>query len=91
MKHFIYTYSEATRRGTTEKLVRIYRIIRGVPKLVAQATDTFVSEYQLVMQTMEANKLLPKKAFERTKWNGYRYWHASELADSGIATIWRVS
>ncbi len=92
MKHFIYTYSEHTPRGGhTKKTVRVYRISRGVPKFCAGATDTFVSEFQLVLQTMADHKMLPSRAFERNQFGGWKYGVPSALEEAGIATVRRVS
>ena len=90
MKSFIYTYHEGKppRDGSgVKKHVCIYRVIRNTPVLVARGCDTFVSEFQLVMMTMEAEKLLPRKAFERNpNTAGYRHCRQS-LKDNGIANI----
>lgn len=93
MLHFIYTYAEHTpRNGHTHKSVRIYRMVNGRPRLVAERTDTFVGEFQLVMEALEANRCLPKCAFERHgDSNSYRYSYASSLEDAGIAGIYRVT
>lgn len=94
MLHFIYTYSETERpkrNGHTHKTVRIYRLVSGKPRLVAERTDTFVSEFQLVMEAMEENKCLPKRAFENNPMGGMRYCYASMLEDAGIASIYRVT
>ncbi len=92
MKHFIYTYSEHTpRNGHTQKTVRIYRILHGVPKFCDGLTDTFVSEFQLVMQALETYKLLPRRAFERNQFGGWKYAIPDDLQEAGIATIRRVS
>lgn len=91
MKHFIYTYSEKQRRGATEKTVRIYRIKRGIPHCVGSRTDTFVSEFQLVMELMKANGLLPAKAFKTNNFGGFEYWYSSGLEAAGIASVRRVS
>lgn len=91
MKHFIYTYSEKQRRGTTEKTVRIYRLKRGIPHCVGSRTDTYVSEFQLVMEAMQANRLLPAKAFEPNQFGGFKYSYSSQLEEAGIASVRRVS
>lgn len=94
MLHFIYTFvvHKPPRDGSgIEKSVCIYRIKRGVPKLVASATDTFVDEMQLVLETMEKHKLLPKKAFARDdKYGNRQYYYSDQLEAAGIATIKRV-
>ena len=91
MKHFIYTYHEKPARGHTVKSVRIYRIKRGIPELVATGEDTFVSEFQLVMMTMRAKQLLPRKCFEPNNFGGFKYGYSSELEAAGIASVRRVS
>lgn len=91
MKHFIYTYHEKPARGHTVKSVRIYRIKRGIPELVATGEDTYVSEFQLVMMTMQANRLLPAKAFEPNQFGGFKYSYSSQLEEAGIASVRRVS
>lgn len=93
MRYFAYAYSETEipkRNGTTHKTVRIYRISENVPKLVADYTDTFVGEEQLVLETMERNRLLPKRAFVRSKFGSFEY-SMRELYQHGIACIKRIS
>ena len=94
MLHFIYTYSETERpkrNGHTHKTVRIYRLVSGMPRLVAEGTDIYVGEFQLVMETREANKCLPKRAFERTASGGMKHCYPATLEDAGIASIYRVT
>ncbi len=91
MPSFIYTYAEHTPRGGhTQKSVAIYRVKRNVPQLVAKATDSFVSEFQLVMQTLEAGKLLPEAAFERGVCHNYVHGAAYLLFEAGFARINKV-
>ena len=91
MKHFIYTYSENTRGMYVKKTVNIYRIVKNIPVFVITLTDSFVSEFQLVMQALEKTKELPKRAYERSKINGSsKYCAAYLLKDAGIATITKV-
>ena len=90
MKHFIYTYSEKFRKDRTYKTVQVYRLIRNTPKLVASSTDTYVSEFQHVMQTMEAHKLLPRGAFERNQFGGFRYAYPNLLKEAGFANVNRI-
>lgn len=90
MKHFIYTYAEKVSKGHLTKSVRIYRIKSGIPTFVAEGTDTFVSEFQLVLGIMQTGKLLPRRAFASNNFGGYRYT-SYELEEEGIATIRRIS
>ena len=88
MKHFIYTYREETRKNeATRKRVRIYRILRGKPVLVASGEDTYVSEFQLVMMVMRASQLLPRKAFAANQFGGFAYCNSSLLEAAGFATV----
>jgi hypothetical protein len=93
MIHFIYTYTKRDIKHagtwTCHKTVEIYKVTRNVPKRVARLTETFVSEFQLFMRCAEVNKLMPKKAFERTKCASFAH-NAMELQTMGIATITRV-
>lgn len=91
MKSFIYTYHEKTAKHATVKTVRIYRIVKGTPVFVAEGSDTFVSEFQLVLQTMKAGKLLPSRAFATGPCHSPVYGHAYMLREAGIANINRVS
>lgn len=91
MKHFIYTFREQTpRNGHTIKTVRIYHVYRNIPKLVAQGSDTFVSEFQLVMMTLEDNEQLPPPAFVKGNGGGHMYHTADMLEDAGFAKITKV-
>lgn len=94
MKHFIYTYQETkpNRDGHIQKSVRIYKVVRNVATLVATASDQFVSEFQLVLETMEREKLLPKKAFKRSEvYGGMIICTPWAMREAGIADIRRIS
>lgn len=94
MLSFIYTYSEQQkpkRNGTTHKTVRIFRIKRNRVVFVAEGTDTYVSEFQLVMQVMEAYRLLPKKAFVRNPMGGWEYCNGWLLKEAGFANVERIA
>ncbi len=92
MKTFIYTYMEHTpkREGAVRKSVRIYRVRGNKPTLVAAGEDTYVSEFQLVLQVMEAAKLLPRKAFAKTAFGGYEHCYPTSMLADGIAAIYKV-
>lgn len=92
MLSFIYTYSEHPRRNSgTLKTVRIYRIRKNRIEFKAVRTDTFVSEFQLVMEAMEEYKLLPAKAFERSPIsNSMIYGSQLSLKEAGIANVERA-
>ena len=91
MRHFVYTYSERTpRNGHVEKTVRIYRIVRNKPTFVCEETDTFVSEFQLVMGAMQRAKALPAKAFEKHPSGCWKYGYAYLLELAGIASVTRI-
>lgn len=92
MKHFIYTYHADSRRNhATVHRVRIYRIKRGLPELVAEGEDTFVSEFQLVMMLMRQRQLLPKRVFADNGFGGFKYCYSQQLEEAGIASVRRVS
>lgn len=91
MKSFIYTISEHTpRNGHTVKTCRIYQILRGYPKLVAEGSDTYVDDFQLFMMLAEANKLLPRAAFTRHPMGGWEHYPAYKLRDDGFAKVTKV-
>lgn len=94
MKKFIYTYSEgkAPRDGSgILKSCVIYKITRDDVVEVARGYDRFVSEFQLVLDTMEQGKLLPKKAFARNpESNGRLFASAWALKQAGFASVTRV-
>lgn len=91
MKYFIYTYSEKIpRTGACQKTVSIHRIIKNRPAFIAAMTDSYVSEFQLVLQCMEKAKVLPRAAFKRNQFGGYRFCNASAMRDSQFATITRI-
>lgn len=92
MLYFIYTYAEKAKGGTTHKTVRIYKIKKNLPVFMGEMTDTYVSEFQLVMMAMQEFKLLPAKAFEKNdNTGGFKYFYASGLREAGIAEVVRVS
>lgn len=65
MRHFIFTYSENTRKAHCERTVTLHRLVRNKPILVGRATEIFMGKEQIVMQLCERYKALPKAAFER--------------------------
>ena len=92
MKSFIYTFHEKRKQPACIYHVRIYQVVRGIPKFKATMSASYVSEFQLVMMCMQANKLLPKRAFEtNTNTGGMKMGYASDLRKAGIANITRVS
>lgn len=92
MKSFIYTMSEKRKQPACVYTVRIYQIVRGIPKFKATMSASYVSEFQLVMMCMQANKLLPKRAFEtQENTGGLKLSYASDVQVAGIANITRVS
>lgn len=90
MLHFIYTYAEKVKGGTTHKTVRIYKIKKNMPVFMGEMSETYVSEFQLVMMAMEAFKLMPARAFEKGPSGGHLYHYAAGLLEAGIAHITRV-
>lgn len=95
MKRFIYTFSagKPPRDGSPiTYTVRIYQIKRKEVTLVAKGSDYGVSEAQLVMETLEKHKLLPKRAFVRNPiHNCMVYGNLWSLKEAGIAEITGVS
>lgn len=96
MKRYVYTYHERDRKhlGTTHthKTVRVYRIGRTVRK-VAELTETYVSEWQLVLMTMElirGKDAPPKALFARAPMGGHAIPFASEARKLKLADITRV-
>ena len=91
MLYFIYTYAEKVRKGHCYKTVRIYKVKKNLPVFMGEMTDTFVDEFQLVMQAMEQFQLLPAKAFEKApNTGGLKYYYKASLIEAGIAHITRV-
>lgn len=91
MKHFIYTWHVFTpRNGFPRYTVRLYQIVRNTPRFIGVLSDNFVSEFQLVMQALEAYKALPKRAFELSQFGGHKYCEAYLLREAGIADVRRV-
>jgi hypothetical protein len=99
MKHFIYTYHEGKppRDGSgIARTVRVYAIIQGTPKFLASHTETFASEFQLVMAALKRapeNKgyygdgLLPRGGLPKKAFDLDRYGTFLELREAGIANI----
>jgi len=93
MLHFIYTFSEhkSKRESAFTKTVRLYRIKKNIPIFVGELSDSFVSEFQLVMMTAEKYKALPKSVFTENKaTGGYKYSSAYSIENAGIATFNKV-
>lgn len=107
MKSYIYTYSEKDRKHGgvrhCHKTVRIYRVVRNEPVFLLQRTDTFVDQFQLVMDamheftysTVEGDELakhgLPTKAFEKHPSGGWKHYTADRLRELGIASFHQVT
>lgn len=93
MKHFIYTFSEHKARSDCAytKTVRLYAIKKGELEFVGDLSDTFVSEFQLVMMCAEKYKALPKKYFVRSDTHGgYVYCNAWKMKQDKIANFQKV-
>ena len=93
MIHLIYTYSEHKSKSDCAytKTVRLYRIKKGNVEFVGELSDTYVSEFQLVMQCAQHYKALPKKAFKVSETQGgYVYCNAWKLKEYNIANIQKV-
>lgn len=71
------------KRAFPTKAVKVWRLGRGAPVLVATAVDTFVSDWQLLMDALQQYRVLPSWAFEVTLSNTYRHSDYS-LAERGI-------
>lgn len=99
MKRYIYTWSEKTPRmrhgwGYTKYTVRIYRITRTGVEFLVQMTDTFVSEFQLVLMALETVKgphAAPRKLFARSPMGGHACGNAWVARKEGLADITRIS
>ncbi len=84
MKSYIYTYtSKMTPNGYRNHTVSLYWIKRNKLVYIDTMTQSFVSEFQLVMMIMAKNKELPSEVFKR----GYSVW---SLKQDGIADIQRI-
>jgi hypothetical protein len=94
MQNFTYTYKQgkAARDGSgVKKTVVIHEIINNVPHKVAERTDTFVDEFQLVLDAMEDAALLPPAAFVRRPNTGSRINNSPEAMEAaGFARITRL-
>lgn len=94
MKTFIYNYSEGRTPGDgsgRKKTVRIWVIKRNKPEFVIEHTDTFVDEFQLVMDALQRVKALPKASFQRGgPSNTRKYQSAFTLREAGIADVIRL-
>lgn len=90
MKSFVYTYDEKVRGGHCHKTVHVYWLSRGTPILVSSLTETYVSEFQLVMMALEKSGALPSKAFERHPFGSYKYGQAYLLREAKIANVNKV-
>lgn len=94
MRHFIYTYSETKppRDGSgAKKTVNVYEIENNIPRQVATRTESFVNEFQLVLNALEENAILPAFVFERNPHNSARiYGSEYSLEQAGIAKISRI-
>lgn len=95
MKRFIYTFhsGKPPRDGSgITYTCNIYEIKRKGVTLVAKGSDTYVGEAQLVMETLEKFKLLPKRAFIRSPiHNCMIHGNLWTLKEAGIAEITCVS
>lgn len=102
MKSYIYTYSEKDRKHAEvwhcHKTVRVYRMVRNEPVFLIERTDTFVDQFQLVLDAMwefRENAVspalkahnLPKAAFEKHPTGGWKHCYAYKLQEAGIATF----
>ena len=93
MKHFVYTFSEHKAKNDCAytKTVRLYAIKKGECVHIGDLSDTFISEFQLVMMCAEKHKALPKKYFVRSdNSGGYAYCNAWKMKQDKIANFQKV-
>ena len=107
MRTYLYTYSVGTppRDGSgMKKTCRIYWLDRGEARFLVERTDSFVDEFQLVLDAMEeltlypakagtahAKARLPRRAFAKNpNTSGRMFSHASRLREAGIANFQRI-
>lgn len=100
MKTFLYTFSvsKPNRDGYRKKSCSVYAMVKGAPVLLTTRTDSFVDEFQLVMDALEALKAsdsskpnLPARAFVRNEFNSTRVYSTAErLFNDGIASFHRI-
>ncbi len=92
MLYFIYTYKETRGRTCMQKTVRLYRVKKNVPVYLGELSDTYVSEFQLVLMCLQSLKALPASAFEtNANTGGFKYSTAYCLREAKIADVRRVS
>lgn len=91
MKSYVYTRTErqspARSGGHMNYTIKLYRVIRGTPKLVGTDTDQFCSDWQQCSDLLKKLKLWPRAA-DATDENGRKlYYYASQLRDAGILNV----
>ena len=92
MKSFIYTFHEQRKQPACVYTVRIYQIVRGVPVFKGERSETYVSEFQLVLLCMQQFKMVPKRAFETyPNTGGMKLSYAFEAKAARLFHIHRVS
>lgn len=92
MKSFIYTFTEKRKQPACVYTVRIYQIVRGVPVFRGERSESYVSEFQLVLLCMQQFKMVPKKAFERHEpSNNMKLAYPDDAHRSGLFRITKVS
>jgi hypothetical protein len=91
MKTFIYVYSETkapSDNSGRKKTVRVWRVVKNKPVWVGERTETYCSEYELVMNCLQYYKALPAEAFERVPpSNTRKYKSEASLREAGIADL----
>lgn len=87
MKTFVFTYSEKTRNGTTEKSVILYRVLLNKPVRIGSKTDTYTGAFQMVWELLKELKALPARAFELNHNNSPIHGNAWSMREAGFADI----
>lgn len=99
MRTYLYTYhvGKPPRDGSgMKKTCRIYWLDRGEARFLVERTDSFVDEFQLVLDAMESlpktsKARLPRRAFARGDFTSSRlFQHAAKLREAGIANFQRI-
>lgn len=93
MKTFIYQIEEGkpARNGSgTKRTVTIWRVKNNKPIFLKVHTEAFCYGFQLVMEALKNEKVLPKKAFDRNETGAYTYGTQEKMKQAGFAIFHEI-
>ena len=92
MRYFAFTdrFVRKDRAGNVTRLTTLYTVTRNLIEDAGIRKYQYEDAGQSVMRLLEEKKLLPKRAFVRNQFGGYKYLPLYTLREAGIAVVQHI-